>query len=499
MIRNLGSFLLLFFVSLLEAGSVHATVDKREVVLGESVLLTITVVGEKYEKMPDIPTIGGVDVLKSQRRHSSNFLYRDGKSIMELTESLTLEFKPLGDTHIPSFRLEVDGKILESEAIDIKLLRSKAEKKPKFLMEMQVNKSTIYLGEPLIVKLYYQEQMGVDVMSFNYPDPNFSDFFTHAIGKEKRYIKKGYTVHELHYLLLAKKVGKHRLEALSVKIAERDIQTGVPKWYKIESKPLEIEVKALPKSYDLLGNYKLDTKIDSQEIKPNKAVNLTLEIKGEGSLEDFEDIHFEMDGVTVYENDAKIETKLVGEVVQSYYTKHYAFISEHPFEIPSVERVAFDYNNKRSYLLKTQSYKIEINRPVKAPETVAKLNTAPLPRSVTTQASVILKRIGLPQELIGHANYLWLFLAFILGVITTILSRSLLPLMATLGQKVRRAISNEPLFEEALITLYPHMTKSKEVEEMVRQLYAHRDNRVIKIDKVRLKKMLAYFEGEKRL
>ncbi len=506
MIRNLGSLLLLLLSTILQAGTVHATVDKKDFLLGESILLTVTVVGEEYEKMPDIPSIGGLPILKSQRSHSSNFTYRDGKSIMELTESLILEFKPKQNMQIPSFGLEVDGKMCSSQPIDIQRVTYKEEKKPKFLVEMEVNKSEIYLGEPLLVKLYYQEQMGVDVMSFKYQDPTFSAFFAQRIAKEKSYLKKGYTVHELNYLLIAKEIGKSLLEPVEVKVAERATHeafggalSGVPQWHKIQSKALEVEVKPLPKSYDLLGNYKLDTQLDSQEIQANKPVNLTIEITGEGSLADFEDIHFEIDGVTVYENDAKIETKLVGETLQSYYTKHYAFISEQPFEIPMVERVAFDYNNKRSYVLKSQSYKIEINRPVKAPETAEKLNTTPLPRSVMTQASVILKRIGLPQELIGHANYLWLFLAFILGIIATILSRSLLPLMATLGQKVRRAISNEPLFEEALITLYPHMTKSKEVEDMVRQLYAHRDNRVIKIDKVQLKKILDQYKGETTL
>ena len=57
--------------------------------------------------------------------------------------------------------------------------------------------------------------------------------------------------------------------------------------------------------------------MDAQSVKANKPVNLTVKIKGNGTLEDFEFSAFEIDGVTVYSDDAVITT----EFEQSEYSQ----------------------------------------------------------------------------------------------------------------------------------------------------------------------------------
>jgi len=117
--KTLGSRIRkLFFIvliigqwSLLQAGSVTATVDESEIVEGDSVLLTLTVVGEQSDKLPDISEINGIPVESSSRNFGSSFTSINGQNKMEHTQSLTLEFKPDGNMTIPSFQVKVDGKM----------------------------------------------------------------------------------------------------------------------------------------------------------------------------------------------------------------------------------------------------------------------------------------------------------------------------------------------------------------------------------------------------
>jgi len=65
----LGSLLILIYFNLswLQAGSITSTVESKEILRGESVLLSIIIVGEKFDTLPDIPRIGGAKILGSHR------------------------------------------------------------------------------------------------------------------------------------------------------------------------------------------------------------------------------------------------------------------------------------------------------------------------------------------------------------------------------------------------------------------------------------------------
>ncbi len=83
------------------------------------------------------------------------------------------------------------------------------------------------------------------------------------------------------------------------------------KWKQMASNSLELEVLPQVQESDLVGDFTLDATIDAQEVKANKPVNLTIKIEGKGNLESFEFPKYEIDGVTVYSDEAKIETKVV--------------------------------------------------------------------------------------------------------------------------------------------------------------------------------------------
>jgi len=500
--KNLGS-LLLFFTLVLEASSVKATVDKPEFLAGELVTLTLTVVGEEYEKMPDIPSIAGFPVLHSERHHSSNFTYREGKSIMELTESLQLTFKPTHTLQVPAFGLEVDGKMLSTQPLTIKLVQSRDQQQPKFILTLTPNKEHIYFGEPLILTLRYHAKQGVDVEDFKLQPLTFEHFFARPLGKEKSYEQEGYTVHEMHYLLTAKSTGRLTLEPQTLQVAEH-APSGVSLHHTLRSKPLEITVEPIVGDEpDLVGRYTPKTAIDRLDQVAHQPVNFSIEIQGVGDLEGFEDIHYSIHGVTVYEDDAKVEYGIHNGQLISHYTKHYVLIGTNDFQIPDRELRAFDYTQNRFYSVRIKGYTVHLH-PDKSLLTTTSVVKPSLPSTTATPFSNVslsqwkmkfshlleslphtqLKTLGDPLWWIGWG------MAFLLGVLVTLLVPLLADGWRTLRRKIYNRVSDEPLFEEALRELYPHMGKSSEVEEMVHALHAHREDPRIKIDKKRLKMMM---------
>ncbi len=483
--RILGSLLLLF--SYVWAGTVTATVDTTEVLEGDTVLLTLAITGKKVDAIPDIKEIGGCEVLNTQRRSTTNFVHLNGVSSMEKTQILMMEFRPEANMTIPSFGVKVDGKIEQSNPILLKVIKSATGMKRQtkdFSLEMRVPKRKFYLGESIVLSLYFKQRSSVDVMQVEYTPPAFKDFFSKQIGEGKTYRKGAFTIQELNYLLIAKRAGNLTLEPARIKIAQRsrERQEGgwyidVPRWTKISSDALKLEIIAPKKAHDIVGKYKLLEQIDTQKVKANKPVTLKVELIGKGALDDYEGIEFKIPSVTIYSDKAKIETNLMGKSLQSRYQKSFVFIAEHNFTIPSQEIRVYDYEKGEVEVLRTKSYRIEVEEQPKS------INSTLVHRATDSKSQH--KKRG-----IDNIGSLALLLAFILGVLVMLFicylrKFNFMPLKASVVKN-----------EEALKILYPKMSQSKEIEAMVEKLYAvKRGDRSVKIDKAALKNLLERYSN----
>ena len=489
MFKILGSLILI--LGFLSAGSITATVDSTEVVAGDSVMLTLAVTGQDSAVIPDIEEISGEKVFNIQRRSSSNFVYVNGKSSMEKTQILMLEFRPKKSMTIPSFSVKVDGKIETTNTIDLKVLKSatglKRETKD-FSLDMKIAKPKFYLGESIVLNVYFKQRTNVEVMQIEYTPPKFKDFFSKQIGEGKTYRKGAFTVQELNYLLIAKKSGKLTLEPAYAKVAQRSRQrqrggwfVDIPEWTKLSSPALSVEVIEPSEAHDIVGQFRLNDKVEQIKVKANKPVTLRIELLGKGNLEDYDGMTFDIPSVTMYSDDAKIESKLMGQKLQSRYQKSFVFISDHNFTIPSKEIRVYDFNTGKVNLLKTKEYKVEVESVAKS---ILHSNAVVVHSTMQTQVPLSPWHERLPSVLA-------LFLAFVLGILVT-LGLKYLP---SINFKNWNLKGSNTKYEEALKILYPKMGESTEIEEMVRKLYAFKlGDKSVEIDKIYLKKLLEKYK-----
>jgi len=259
--------------------------------------------------------------------------------------------------------------VMKSEPINIKVLKSSSGQKrasKDFSLDLKIDKSKFYLGESIMLTVYFKQRSNVNVMQIEYTPPAFKEFFSKQIGEGKTYRKGVFTIQELNYMLIAKRAGKLSLEPARARVAQQSRQRqggwfmDVPKWTKISSPALSVEVLEPNEPHDLVGAYHLSDSVDHLKVKSNKPVTLKMELFGKGTLDDYDGIHFDIPSVTMYSDDAKIESKLLGKELQSRYAKSFVFISDHNFTIPSKEIRAYNYKTAKVEVLKTKAYSIEV-------------------------------------------------------------------------------------------------------------------------------------------
>jgi len=478
----------------LMAGSVTAEVSQHEVVAGNTVQLRIKAIGRRAE-FPAISEIDGAKVLGRSQTQNNSISYINGKMSNEHSTSLILTFAPEHDMTIPSYTVNIDGQKYETKPIAIKIVKASAPgvgSGVKYSLQMRADKKEVIVGEPVVVTVYFSLKTGVRLADNpQYIKPEFKGFFVKEVNDPRAYIKGDQQIQELRYILTPQKEGTYTVGPATARISEVDRSRrdmfgrffgGNTK--SIASNTVTITVKPKPEDTDLVGDFILESHLDNNKTKANRPVNLTIHIEGEGSLEDFDLPDYEIDGVTVYSDDPKVNSTLSGDKLKSTLVKSFAFISDHDFTIPARTISVYDTKKGKVSTLEISSYEVKV--------VAGKHTAAAVPTENTTdgQVQTNLKQPGNISEKViekkvevEYVAWWMLVLAFIAGAISLYLLQ-MLPKF--------KGRSSSPFKEsEALKILYAHINDDKEAEAMVRKLYAKKNgDKSVIIDKKELKALV---------
>ncbi len=466
-----------------------------EIVAGNIVRLKIRARGDRVA-FPNIDEIDGVQVLEQYERVTNKYHYINGVLNREKT-TLILTFAPHRDVTLPPYSVEIDGKIYKTKPYTIKVIAANAQNAEdgnKFFIYLETDKKFSIVGEPIIATLDISLKFGLNLLEKpKYGKPLFKGFFSKMIGDEKVYTKGNRQITEVKYLLIPQSEGNFNVGPARAKISilnkhKLDMFGRVTKAdvIPIASRRVKVEVVSKPKESDLVGNFVLKNSLDSTKVQAGKPVKLTIKIEGDGSLEDFEFPDFEIDNVTVYSEDAVITADLNGTTLHSTYSKRFAFISNRNFIIPARSISAYDTKSKTVSYLKLPSYDID----VKGSQAIAiRKSQDKLIRIDNKQKSMLDSE---DEEYLSEApslpydHWLTMVLVFTLGVLLI----SILYVVISLYRKMTYFYRES----EALKILYAHTSESKEVESMVKKLYAKKNgDKTVYIDKKALKLLVECF------
>jgi len=483
-----------FIINMLWSSEVTAEVNQENIIKGGTVQLILKAVGKNIV-FPDITSIGDYNIESTSNMSQSSIKIINGETKREISKKRILSFTPDKNITIPSFEIEVDGQKLKTKSINITVSKVNSyipTGNQKFTLQISSNKKEVFVGEPLLVSIDFSELKSVDLMDFRSQQPKFRGCISKEIKGEQTFKRGKYIVHRFNYILTPTIEQNLTIEPIIAKVAERSQARDnffgsifdKPKWSQIISNSLDIKIKASPSQTDLIGDFKLTQKIDNDRVKANKPVNLTINISGEGSLEDFDSLNYDIDGVTIYSDDAKITTQLKGNKLISNYTKKFVFISDSNFTIPNKSFSAFNFKNNKIYKINIKGYSINVKGvPIQENRVLVHQNSTKSSNSTIPTV----KSLSTNQNIINEKNpKIWmLLLSFIAGVIITLIT---LKFNQIKEFKFKSSPYNN---SEALKILYPYINNDKEVEEMVKNLYAKKSgNRDIKIDRKRLKELV---------
>jgi hypothetical protein len=466
---------------------VSASVDHHEVVKGNSVTLSLKAVGGD-PTFPIIDKIGDAMLEGSSTSRNQIYSLVNGTMKNESSTTLHLRFRPDKNMTIPSYAVKIEGKTYKTKPIAITLVTSNAPKvqgNQRFSLRLESTASEVAVGESFMVTGYFALHRNVQVaQEIEFDPPNLSDFSVVQMEQKPAYMQGEYQVQEISYMVTPQQEGNFTIAPATVKVAIADESRGNfwgmlrAKWYQAQSNALDIRVLQQPHVSDVVGSFEVSSSVDSQQVDANKPVNLTVTIKGEGSLQGFELDAYQIEGVTIYTNDPKVDTQVLNGKLYSIYTQSFAIIGSRDFTIPSKSFTAYNPKKKALETLLLNSFNIKVNAdatlstPNQTPTGVVQAHT-PI---TTPTKEVIVEKIVKVEKI----TWWMLLLSFIAGVVA-------LPLVRRLPRLKRRSYTHD----EALKVLYAHIDKDPKVEAMVRQLYAKKQGeKGIKIDKRVLREMV---------
>ncbi|MEA2029633.1 MAG: BatD family protein [Campylobacterota bacterium] len=496
--KNLGRILLILLsITSFTLAQVSAKVSQVRISKGEAIKVTLEAQGSQVE-FPSNEAIEkalGYPIENMGVSTQTFFQFNSNSgSTKEVKKSMSFSFYPNSSMKIPAFDIKVDDKVQKSNPIDIEVsaIQTSTISNELFKAQISVSKDEAMVGEPIDVTLKFYRRVDQNVMKLQYAKPIFTNFEVKEKGEVQPTRKGNYVIQRLSYTIYPKKDGNLTIDPAVIKIATpqnnqrnpRDIFGAMfmdTKWSKVVSNALSINVKPIPKGASLIGRFDISVSIDHQEVKANKPVKLKVEISGEGTLDSLEEIEYDLDGVTCFSDDAKIESKVHGDgTIHSSYKKSFVFLSDGDFTIPKREIKFYNTSTQQIETLVIPKYKITIKggKPkAQSVVTTNKQNNQPIEIKVAPKE--------VEKEIVTKNNPLWIALAYILGVLSTLFVIYLVPKIKSM--QVDKLFNDDEVFK----TLYANMDQDPRIEQIVRDLRAKKQgDKSVVIDKKEIKEIL---------
>ncbi|WP_353662719.1 BatD family protein [Hydrogenimonas sp. SS33] len=516
--QNPGKLLFLFLLLplLLFAGDVRVSVDKRRVVKGDTVTVTIEADGSEV-KFPVIRQIDGFPILGTSQQ--SNIAIINGNVRRTTVKRLT--FAPMHSVTVPSFTVSVDGKEVKTQPLKIEVTdappatQGKAGSGP--FLQIHLNKTHVHVGEPVEMEVVLHYPAGKNVVQTRFQKPEFENIWIKQLGDTVREVRGDEVIEKQRYLIFPQKAGRFELGPLTAKIAKR-VMVKPPindpffnddffndffarlQWNRVASNRVTLIADPLPGGVDLYGSFTLHAGVDRRKVEAGKPVTLTITVEGEGNIEDVDKFDIDIPSAVVYSDDPVVKEWVRNGRYGGRFVQKVTIVADNNYTVPSVTLRYFDRDKKRVVEKRTAPIPIEVVGG-KAP-TVQARQSQPAAgggpgetKEPESEAPAIVKREGVP--------YGWLILAMLLGIALgaggmaawnkgrKLLREAKVRKEADVARAIRKAKSDRQLFD----LLLPYAKEDPEIEAALQQLEANLyQNAHNKIDKALMAQIVEELE-----
>ncbi len=469
--KNLGkTALLLLFAAHALFGGVTATVDSKSVELGDAVTLNLDITGDNATR-PNINSLCGSNIISTNTSTSIqgvNGVYK--KSII-----LSYKFLPQKSCEIEAINIEIDDKTETTEPIKIEVKPVDKAKDSDFALSLESNKKEMFVGEPFDLTLLFKQKRNTEAVDSKFSPPDLQGFWVKSESKPIRVEEGEYIITKVIYTMAPQREGNLKISGAQMSVASRSNSrdnwgSWIPaiKWKSYFSNEVELDVKPLPSGVNLVGNFSISATVDKEEINANEAVNVTVEVQGDGNLEDIKTFKPSIEKVSVFDEKIAIENSKLSQKM--------AFVSDEDFTIPPFELKYFDTATKEIQSISTKEIHVRVKNAKPKEELLIKRDESA-------------KAVQAESFANGISTY-WIVLGFIFGMACGVLLALFKP-WKFIG-KNRSSSLKEP--RHLLVKLMPHKHDAEVqnlIEILEKNIYS---NANIKIDKKGLKEILKRYE-----
>ncbi|MDH4945368.1 BatD family protein [Sulfurimonas sp. C5] len=471
--KNLGKIYILFLLSVssLYAG-VSASISPRVVAIGDVVTYSLKAEGSDITE-PTIYQLCGQNIISSGSRTNIEMINTEYKK----TRTFLYQFVAQKDCTIEPVEMQIDGNSVKSNSVDLKVKKQLGKAEKDFILEYDISKKDVYVGESVTLTLTLKQSHSVSVVDSKFLPSDFKGFWKKSESKPQRDEDGTYLLTKVQYVLTPQREGNITISPSELRVASRVNSNGwnptfMPqvRWKSYFSNELTLHVKPLPNNAKLIGAFTISAEADKTTTNPNEAVNVVVKVQGEGNLEDIESFKPHISGVNVF--DEKID------ISNNTLTQKLVFVSDHDFTIPPFELVYFDTKTKKLKKIYTKLINVKVNGSTAKQQqqtlTIKKDETA----EENTEKPVVTETKNDPIALV---------VAFVFGVLIgiSIMIFKIGKLRKSDTQKI--SLKDEKLL---LIKLLPYKDSDSDVKEIVeileKNIYSIEKE---KLDKVKVKEV----------
>jgi hypothetical protein len=352
--------LFILFSGILFSAEIETKLEREFITRGSDNSLTVTIYGQDID-LPTVSEIGGVRVTGISKE---NFFHSVNGSITRGMK-VRYSFSPEENGTVEPMRFEVDGESVWSRKVDFFVVEPHQNKSDPFQLEIVSEKRKYYLGETIEVRAIYKEDTTKDVIERRYEEPSGDGFWKRGNSQVFKKVEGTNSILEIIYTFSPQKVGTHYINSAKMRVGVRSRRRdswGFPfetvKWNEVISNRIHIEV--VPAPAKLVGEFDIYTEVDKLEVKSGEAVNLKLEIVGDGNLEDLKPFGINIRNGVVYDEKPEISHQISKDNAISTYTQKFAIILDKNGTIPEIELEYFNPNSGKIVVKKSRPIPIVV-------------------------------------------------------------------------------------------------------------------------------------------
>lgn len=319
--------LLFFLQTCLVAQSINfsGNVNRNAVSLGETFNYELVISGYDTNQVPDpkLPDLRSMFNIVSSREGQS-FSWVNGAMSVSKTKTFILSPIKEGNFIIPEASLTLNGQQFKTQPITISVRPAAAQpqsvassagrssapsqsapsiqraKAGNVFLEAEVDKKSLYFGQDItyVLKFYRRVQL---LSNLSLEEPSFQGFLSETLEPDQS--RQVVDVNGLRYYvveLVKKSLTPIQAGTLTIDASRVGYVINFFDGQRVvESAPLTIEIKALPKENKpdkfsgLVGDFSISAVADKSEVNPNSPVSVRVEVTGKGNLRGLSDLVFE--------------------------------------------------------------------------------------------------------------------------------------------------------------------------------------------------------------